>query len=179
MHHTAFLSKYLDISGLSSKRQSTSIDLLRFTYHNKIWKSDRWTNGRTIKPTNKIINNVIKDCKDGTAFNLDHTDMQKIVIIELLEGGWLIKMSSPRKIYCTSPWNRNQQSSMNEQWHNYSCIVFRVFHYLFWNRKSDVFNVYLSWHLHHSKHLLLPSKIVSLSFRVLVCSWIKELHVCF
>lgn len=104
---------------------------LRFTYQNKIWKSDRWTDGRTIKPTNKIINNVIKDCKHGTAFNLDHTDMQKIVIIELLEGGWLIKMSSPRKIYCTSPWNRNQQSSMHEQWQNYSWCEITVLYFVY------------------------------------------------
>lgn len=91
----------------------------------------RWTDGRTIKPTNKIINNVIKDCKHGTVFNLDHTDMQKIVIIELLKGGWLIKMSSPRKIYCTSPWNRNQQSSMTEQWHNYSWCEITVLYFVY------------------------------------------------
>lgn len=51
------------------------IDLLWFIYYNKIWKLDRWINGWMIKLINKIINNVIKDCKDGMVFNLDYIDM--------------------------------------------------------------------------------------------------------
>lgn len=83
------------------------IDLFWFIYYNKIWKLDRWINGWMIKLINKIINNVIKDCKYGMVFNLDYIDMLKIVIIELLKGGWLIKMSLFWKIYCILLWNRN------------------------------------------------------------------------